>query len=87
MATLALIANHEEIMQIAKDISKLADEAVNGGVKNLEERMLKEEQMMNEELGLEYTEKEMKAIVAARLNNNHFSNKINDKLQKMKELM
>ena len=87
VATLALIANHEEIMQLAKDISKLADEAINGGVKDLEERMLKEEQMMNEELGLEYTDEEMKAIVAVRLNNNHFSNRINDKLQKMKELM
>ena len=87
MLILALITNHKEIMQLASGISKLADEAINGGVRDLEERMLEEEKAMNEELGLEYTEEEMKAIVAVRLNNNHFSNKINDKVQKMKELM
>ena len=87
MATLALIANHEEIMQLAKDISKLADEAVNGGVRDLEERMLLEEKAMAEADGIEYTEEELKAIVATRLKNNHFSSKIDDKLKKMKELM
>lgn len=84
---LALIANHEKMIQLAEDIGKLADEAINGGVRDLEARMLEEEKMLNEEMGLEYTEEEMKAIVAARLNNNHFSLKINEKVQKMKRLI
>lgn len=87
MIILAVVANHDKIIKFSKEVSALADDAINGGVRDLEERMLLEEKKMNEADGLDYTEEQLKEIVAARLKNNHFSRGINNKIQQMKEVM
>jgi hypothetical protein len=84
---IAVVANHDKIMKLSKELSVLADDAINGGVRDLEEKMLLEEKKMNEADGHDYTEEQLKEIVAARLKNNHFSRNIDDKIQKMKEVM
>jgi hypothetical protein len=84
---LALILNHEEIMQISKEISSLADKAVNGGLRDIQERMVEEEKQMSDADDIDYNDEEVDSVVNERMRQNYYHTKIDEKIDKLQEVM